>query len=344
MAGGGSMQKTGVNSWKLTVSGGFDGAGNRIRHTKTVKCTSEQQAKKELALFVAEIDKGNTATAGKLKLSDFCTIWLRDHAERNLALKTVQRYKQYIHHQILPALGHIQLSKLKPPQILAFYAILEKEGLRKDGKSGGLSPRTRLHIHRLLHTILETAVHWEYLNTNPASKIKAPRAHKSEVKILDEEQTTAFIQCLNESAPLKWKTVALLTLAAGLRLSETMGIEWKHIDLDKGTLLIDQSSHYINRVGIITKDTKNKSSERLISLPDSIIELLKQYRAHQNSERLKLGNKWEGAEKTDDDFIFTQWSGKPMYPSSFNTWLRKFCTATCHTLPLTAYGICQRPY
>lgn len=313
------IEKRGKNSYRLTVAAGYSPDGKQIFHRKTVHC-SDKDAKKQYALFVADIEAGNTANSGKLNLYDFCKIWIRDHAERHLAPKTVQRYKQLLNLQILPVLGHIQLSKLKPPQIIAFYSDLEKRGIRKDDNPGCLSPRTRLHIHRLLHTILETAVQWEYLNTNPAAKVKAPRATKAHIKILNEEQTAAFIQQLDKAA-LKWKTLFLLTLAAGLRLSEAMGIEWKHIDLNQGTLSIEQSSHYINKVGIITSGTKNQSSERLISLPDSITELLKQYRVHQNTEREQLGDNWK-----DHDRLFTQWNGKPMYPGSFNSWLKNFCT------------------
>ncbi|HWR42266.1 tyrosine-type recombinase/integrase [Sporomusa sp.] len=322
----GSVQKTGKNSWKLVVSSGFDGAGKRIRHTKTIHTTSdndekqEKEARQQLALFISEVEKGNTSSSGKINLSQFCDLWLKNHADRHLAPKTVQRYKQFIYSWILPTMGQIQLVKLKPIQILSFYGKLEEDGIRKDGKEGSLSPRTRLHIHRLLHTILQTAVQWEYLNTNPASKVKAPKAERAKIRILDEEQTVTFILHL-DNEDLKWKMLSLLTLAAGLRLSEVMGIEWQHIDLDKQTLSIEQSSHYINRVGIITKSTKNQSSERLISLPKSIIELLKQYRSHQNTERLRLGDKWR-----DNDRLFTQWDGKPMSPSSFNMWLTGFCS------------------
>lgn len=75
MATSGSVQQTGKNSWKLTVSGGFDGSGKRIRHTKTVRVTGgtveaqEAQARKQLALFIADIEKGQTANSGKIGLS-----------------------------------------------------------------------------------------------------------------------------------------------------------------------------------------------------------------------------------------------------------------------------------
>lgn len=341
MASFGNVQKTGIHSWKLTVSGGFDGSGKRIRHTKTVRVTSdnletqEKEARQQLALFIADIEKGQTANSGKMTLAGFCELWLKNHAENHLAPKTIQRYKELITLWIVPAMGQLQLSKIKPTQILSFYSNLSEDGIRKDGKEGSLSSRTILHIHRLLHTILQTAMQWDYLNANPANKVKAPRTDKPDITILNETQTATFILCL-DNEELKWKVLSLLALTAGLRLGEAMGIEWRHIDFTKSTLSIEQSSQYLNSVGIITKSPKNTSSERLISLPESMIELLKQYKAYQNAQRLKLGKKkdggkWEGAEESDDDRIFTTWNGKPMYPGSFNSWLNKLSTK--HNLP-----------
>ena len=260
MAGLGSVQKTGKYSWKLTVSSGFDDSGKRVRHTKTVKVTNddpekqEKEANQQLALFIAEIEKGNTASAGKTNIAQFCDLWQKNHAKRHLAPKTIHRYNQLIDSWIVPALGNIKLNKLKPTQILSFYGNLEESGIRKDGKEGALSPRTRLHIHRLLHTILETAVQWEYLNSNPVSKVKAPKAEKAKISIIGEEELERFILLL-DNEELKWKVLSLLTLTAGLRIGEAMGLEWKHIDFAKHTISVEQSSQYVGKK-IITKSTK----------------------------------------------------------------------------------------
>lgn len=318
------IKKRGKNSYLLTVVNGYDAKGHQNTHTKTVKCPNEKQAEKEYALFVAEIEKGQVASSGKMTLDDFISIWLEKHAERQLAPKTALRYKQLLTSWIIPALGHIRLDKIKPPQILDFYNNLTENGIRKDGKPGGLSPRTILHIHRLLHTILQAASQWEYLNINPASKVQAPKAKQANIQIMDEEQIKVFILEL-DNAELKWKLMSLLILTAGLRIGEALGIEWRHINWEKGTLSIEQSSQYIDGVGIITKSPKNTSSERLISLPESVIGLLKQYRAIQRMRRANLENKWEGSKDSDNDRIFISWNGKPMFPNSFNVWLKKFC-------------------
>ena len=120
-----------------------------------------------------------------------------------------------------------------------------------------------------------------------------------------------------------------------------MGLEWRHVNFKDNTISIQQSSQYLNRVGIITKSPKNTSSERLISLPDSMIELLKQYKAHQNARRLSLGNKWEGVKdekEAEQDRLFTTWNGRPMYPHSFAHWTKKYCAK--NDLPgITPHGL-----
>ena len=129
-----------------------------------------------------------------------------------------------------------------------------------------------------------------------------------------------FLKISYTTAEPKWKTLTLLILTAGLRIGEALGVEWKHIDFKKNTLLIEQSSQYIDKVGIITKSPKNNSSKRLITLPESMVELLKHYRSVKNAERLQLGDKW-----TDSNRLFTKWNGNPMYPGSLGKWLKDFC-------------------
>jgi integrase len=111
--------------------------------------------------------------------------------------------------------------------------------------------------------------------------------------------------------------MVLLALTSGLRREEIFGLEWYHIDFEKNTIRIEQASIYTPKTGIIIKETKNSSSNRMISIPASIISLLKQYKVKQAAKRLKLGGtteqggKWEGAKEPEKDFIFTTWNGKP---------------------------------
>ena len=56
------------------------------------------------------------------------------------------------------------------------------------------------------------------------------------------------------------------------------------------------------------------------------MQLLKQYRAWQNTERLRLGDYYQ-----DQGFVFAQDNGDPMHPDSVTTWLDRFSKR--HGLP-----------
>jgi integrase len=89
---------------------------------------------------------------------------------------------------------------------------------------------------------------------------------------------------------------------------------------------------YIPGKGLSLKDTKTESSERPISIPKSVIEVLEHHKIKQASRRLELGlikngGKWEGADESKNDFVFTTWNGKNAHPDTLNKWLSKFTKA-----------------
>ena len=60
-----------------------------------------------------------------------------------------------------------------------------------------------------------------------------------------------------------------------------------------------------------TKAPRSKSSIRIVSILESVIELLRKYRKEQLEYRLMIGNQWQG-----DNHVFIQWDGSQMYPST----------------------------
>ncbi|MHB8918813.1 MAG: tyrosine-type recombinase/integrase [Desulfocucumaceae bacterium] len=56
-----------------------------------------------------------------------------------------------------------------------------------------------------------------------------------------------------------------------------------------------------------------------MSIPPSIITLLKHYKAHQAQERLKVGDLWQGSDR-----LFATWDGRPMHTYTVGKWLPKF--------------------
>jgi integrase len=327
----GSIEKRGDNSWRLIVSCGINSEGKQIKKTKTIKTTakiekaSRKEAEVELAKFVAEIEAGQYIGTKKLTFTQFVDRWLRDYAEKNLAPKTVFRYKQILDSRILPAMGHLKIEQIRPVHLMEFYNNLQEDGIRLDGREGCLSEKTILQHHRVLSSIFNDAVQWQVITSNPAGRVKPPKVRKKQAAWYNEEQTLALLYSLVEE-PLKYRTLITLALASGLRRGELMGLEWQDIDFSQNTLVVRQASQYLPQIGSFTKEPKNETSKRLVTLPESVTALLRQYKAHQAEERLKVGDLWQGSDR-----LFTTWDGQPMHVDTITKWFPKFLRR--HDLP-----------
>ncbi len=198
---------------------------------------------------------------------------------------------------------------------------------------GKLSGVTVNKHHRLISAILQAAVEWQVLESNPARRVKAPKTDKREAKYLDDRDAAKLVEAL-EVAPIKWKTATLMLLYTGIRRGELCGLEWRDVDFEHNLLHILRASQYVPRLGIIEKSTKNKSSERVMKLPAQVFDMLKEYKAWQNQQRLMFGDRWneqiqilhaDGSMETrKNERLFTQDNGLPIDPNSVTQWVRKF--------------------
>ncbi len=314
----GHLEKRGKDTYRLIVGGGVDQHGNRIKHTKTIKATSKKQAEKALAAFVTEVENHQYISPSRLTLSDFSERWLRDYVDVNLAPKTAQIYRDKLNDRILPALGHLKLEQIKPLHILDFYSSLQKDGIRSDGKTGGLGAATIQQYHRVLSSILKHAVDWKIISDNPASSVKPPKIKKQPLSCLDEVQAAHMLEALAKE-PLKYQVYITLGILTGLRRGEILGLEWAAIDFNEKTISITQASQIIPGQGVVTTAPKTATSNRVITVPEIVINLLKSFKAAQNQDRLKCGELWENSNR-----LLVQWNGKPMHPNTIDRWFPRF--------------------
>lgn len=192
-----------------------------------------------------------------------------------------------------------------------------------EGKT--LSGKTMQHYHRLISSIMNTAVQWQVISNNPCSRVKPPKAERKEAEYLDEVQAVQLLQCL-ENEPITYKTLFTVILYSGMRRGEACGLEWSDIDLENGIVDINKSSLYLPGKGVFDDDTKNATSRRVIRLPAPAVTALKALKVYQAQERLKLGEQWQNSNK-----IFTAWNGMPIHPDTVSSWFHDFVRR--HELP-----------
>ena len=323
----GSIEKRGKNSYRLTVSEGFDLNGKPMIHRKTVHGT-KKDAEVELAKFVTEVQNGLVIDGKSLKFYEFTEIWKRDYGSKELAPSTYKRYCRILETRLLPYFGHFYINKIKPTDIMKFYDLLEKDTqlVRKKGNNGSktkkpLSGKTILEHHRLLRAMLHKAVYWQLIVANPAERVQPPKARKPKRRSYDDEQTKILLENLEllPNEDTKYKVAIILTVFTGVRLGELMGLEWQDVDFKNGIISINRSSQYLADMGVFTKVPKTESSIREIAIPEFIISLLEEYKLLYEEQKSIYGELW-----TNSDRLFVQADGKPMHPSTISKWFVKY--------------------
>lgn len=331
------------NSYKIVVSNGYDVSGKQIRERATYtpdETMTLKQQQKALDKFVFEFEEkvknGKYLKGEKVTLKEFSDRWLKDYAIPQLEKTTIAAYIEKLDHQIIPALGHLKLSKIQPMHLQSFYNNLMEDGVRKDGKEGGYSSSTIKKCHAVISSILTTAVHWQVIESNPCDRVASPKQKtvKDDVKHFTLEQAETFLKAIemdyaisykahdriddtgkkyhvesykeSRSIPTQLKVFFNLALYGGLRRGELIALTWDDIDFKVKSISITKSTGYTGKE-TITKAPKNKSSVRVIKIPGPIMEMLKKYKKEQQKLRLSLGDQWQ-----DDDNVFIQWNGKQM--------------------------------
>lgn len=188
------------------------------------------------------------------------------------------------------------------------------------GDKDTLAVSTILHHHRLISSMLGTAVKWQLIFSNPCSRVVLPKNKRKEAVYLDEEQAAQLLAAL-EKESLQHQTIVKLLLFTGMRRGELCGLEWKDIDFDNAVIFVRRSSLYLSGKGVFEDETKNETSERCMKVSDDVITILRVWRAEQARQRLKMGDQWQ-----DTDRLFTAWNGAPIRPDVITAWFHRFVT------------------
>ena len=107
-----------------------------------------------------------------------------------------------------------------------------------------LSGKTVLHHHRLISSILNIAVQWQIIFSNPCERVKPPKVEQKEAKFLDEVQTANMLELLQKE-DIQHRTMIQLLLYTGFRRGELCGLEWSDIDFENRVITVRRSSLYL---------------------------------------------------------------------------------------------------
>jgi len=302
----GHIRQRTPGSWELRYTLGTDPASGTRRTATTTVRGNRRAAEKELRRLLRTLDTGEHVDPTRMTIRQWLETWLIA-VRQEVSPKTYERYSEIVRHFLAPALGNLQLTKLGPTHIQIAYNDLANCG-RRDGKSGGLSARTRCHIHRILHSALGRAVEQQVLARNPAEAFRKrlPRVERREITTLTTEQSARLLAAIKHTR-VYWPV--LLALSTGMRRGEVFALRWKNVDLENGALRVMESVEQ-TKEGIRFKAPKTERT-RVVTLPAFAINELRRLKLQQAEELLAIGVRQSG-----DTLVCARADGLSLQPQS----------------------------
>lgn len=298
----GHIRERSPGRWAIVLDIHESETGKRRRKWHSFTGT-KRQAQEQCARLIAELRGGTYIAPNKITVAQHLERWL-DHIKSQVSPRTHERYSEIVRKNIVPALGSIALTRLRPIQISETYAKALAFG-RRDG-NGGLAPTTVIYMHRLIKHALAQAVRWELLNRNPADAVSPPKAERATMKTYNMPQTADLIEALRGTRLLQ---PIVLGVLCGLRRGEIAALRWRNVDLEAGKISIVESAEQ-TREGVRYKPPKSGRG-RVVALAKTVVEELRQHRVQQAEELLRLG-----VRLGDETFVCAREDGQPLQPRS----------------------------
>lgn len=287
-------------TWSIKIALGKDNSGKYRYKWHTVQ-GSKRDAQKRLSELLHQLDTGTYIQPGKSTLAEYLGRWLADYAKPNLSPRGYERYESIARMRLIPWLGNIPLSQLRPEHIQRLYNAMLKEGL---------SARTIRYHHVVLHKALQTAIKWGLLGRNVTDSVDIPQASSKAVQTWDENELGIFLDAAKDTAYYALFYTALFT---GMRRSELLALRWQDIDLIMGQVSVSRGLHRLRDGSSIFTKPKSAKSYRTIALSPSAVLTLKEHWEAQVAQAAMLG-----LSISNESLVFSTYDGKPLRPNTIS--------------------------
>ena len=314
-----TYQQRESGNWKVTIYTGKDPSTGKYKRISRTFPTKEEA---ELWAAKKTVDKheGIPINPEEYLVSDYLKQWLKDYVEVNLSPTTYDDYRTTITGHIIPALGQVKLTELRPDHIQNYQSEKLKNG-RKDGK-GGLSKRTVQKHHRILSKALKQATLLNLIKSNPCNPVAAPSPDKREIETLTTKQVNKLQNIVKGT---KIYEIVMTAIFTGMRRGEILGLGWDGVDFNRKKIYVKQVLVKKKGQGTVLKTyPKNKSSRRAIEISNKLINMLKKLKWQQKKNKNFYGEDYNHK----DDLVFCFDDGSYIHPGRPGKILKRLLKGT----------------
>jgi integrase len=222
------------------------------------------------ALAYAEAQNRLYAFEGEgTPMSDYLAGWLAD--QRHLRDSTRLSYQGHVDRFLSPTLGKVDLERLTVLDIQVAYDQLRKNGI---------SEQSLKRVHATLSSALTSAVRGGLIPINPAATLRPSTLLAYQARVWSRHEAAKFLEATatDSLAPL-WR----LALVTGLRRGEILGLRWRDVDLERGTVTVTQTRTEVAGK-VIVGPPKSRRGRRRVAIDARTVVALAQYRRAKAKE------------------------------------------------------------
>jgi len=263
-----------------------DGAVVRMLRSETLGPVSEITSRREARILMqhrlVSLNSGQRRAEATMTLGTFVAQRFEPDILPTLKYATQKIYSLILRTHLLPRFRDCRLCDITRAEVQRFVTSKLKDGYAWE---------TTNHFRTLLSKIMSTAVSWSYLSDNPVHGVKMPeRTLKRRHRFLTMDEVRRLIAASEEPV----RTIVLLATMTGLRIGEILALRLGRIDLEAGTLRVEETCYH-GRFGT----PKTKASRRELPLPSVVVQAL-------------LARRLRSSDKSDEALVFCTSNGTPL--------------------------------
>ena len=240
--------------------------------------------------------------AGRLTFAAWCERYIEDR-KLSHRTRTAEGVETHVRLHFAPTFGARRLSSITPQDVQQWVNAMAQTH----------APGTVGLSFKWLRAIFNAAVRAKELGESPCVGIVLPKKPTERRDALTVEQVERILAELDP----RYSTVALLAARTGMRQGECLGLRWKHVDVEAGTIQVAAQLGYED--GSSTRlhltDPKTPTSVRLLYVDEVVINALVAHREQYGTGTVR--------DDTDggvvvDDLVFSSRNGTPITRSSWS--------------------------
>ena len=246
---------------------------------------TRREAAKALSQFAATYQTQALVgrEAGRQTVGEFAAVWWKTREGHRPSTRV--RDREALDRDVLPFFRDAPLGRIDRSDVRQWVEQL----------SSRLAPSTVRRTYVVLDQLLATAVARGALAANPADGVQLPRLVRREARFLTPRELEELASAIDP----RYRAMVLVMAWGTLRIGEASGLRRKDINLEVGTLRIENNA--VQVLGrMVEGPPKTKAGRRSMTMPISVLDELGQHLDRQPGTTYVFGPSGERPLLADD--------------------------------------------